>query len=112
VVNGLFSERTWVKWYQKGKPSLDLNEARDSGVCGWQWHQLDHMQTICTALQTDNHTNPSSLSFYRPVVEGEYKGLVYNPDSNSSGISCYWWMKEGLHCFDTVGWATGRASGL
>ena len=22
-----------------------------------QWHQLDHMQTICTSLQTDNHTN-------------------------------------------------------
>ena len=22
-----------------------------------QWHQLDHMQTICTLLQTDNHTN-------------------------------------------------------
>jgi len=22
---------------------------------GWQWHQLDHMQIICTSLQTDNH---------------------------------------------------------
>ena len=31
---------------------------------GWQWHQLDHMQTICTSLQTDNHT--SSFSSYRP----------------------------------------------
>jgi len=29
-------------------------------------HQLDHMQTICTLLQTDNHTNTSSLIFYRP----------------------------------------------
>jgi len=35
------------------------------GVWGWQWHQLDHMQTICTSLQTDN-TNTSSLNFYRP----------------------------------------------
>jgi len=33
---------------------------------GTQWHQLDHMQTICTSLQTDNHTNTSSLTFYRP----------------------------------------------
>jgi len=33
---------------------------------GMQWHQLDHMQTICTLLQTDNHTNISSLNFYRP----------------------------------------------
>jgi len=31
-----------------------------------QWHQLDHMQTICTSLQTDNHNNTSSLNFYRP----------------------------------------------
>ena len=66
--NGLFSRTTWVGLirYQKSKTSLDLNEARDDGVWGWQWHQLDHMQTICTSLQTDNHTNTSSLSFYRP----------------------------------------------
>jgi len=30
---------------------------------GMQWHQLDHMQTICTLLQTDNYTNTSSLNF-------------------------------------------------
>jgi len=22
-----------------------------------QWHQLDHMQTICTSLQTDTYTS-------------------------------------------------------
>ena len=31
-----------------------------------RWHQLDRMQTICTSLQTDNHTNTSSLNFHRP----------------------------------------------
>ena len=36
-----------VSRFQKGKTSLDLNEARD-GVFGLQWHQLDHMQTVCT----------------------------------------------------------------
>jgi len=50
---------TWVSWYQKGKMSLDLNEARDDGVLGWQWHHLDDMQTICTSFQTDNHSNTS-----------------------------------------------------
>jgi len=30
---------------------------------GWQRHQLDHMQIICTLLQTDNHTSSSSLNF-------------------------------------------------
>jgi len=33
---------------------------------GWQWHQLDHMQIICTSLQTDNHASTSPHSFYRP----------------------------------------------
>jgi len=55
-----------ISRYQKGKTSLDLNEARDVGGFRMQWHQLDHMQTIYTSLQTDNHANTSSLNFYRP----------------------------------------------
>jgi len=26
-------------------------------MMGWQWHQLDHMQIICTTLQTDNYAS-------------------------------------------------------
>ena len=66
--NGLFSRTTRVSRYKKGKTNLDSNEARDDGVLRWQWHQLDHMQTICTSLQRDNHTNTSSLNSYRPDV--------------------------------------------
>ena len=36
-----------------------------TGFGGWQWHQLNHMLTIFTSLQTDNHINTSSLNFYR-----------------------------------------------
>jgi len=32
-------------------------------MMGWQWHLLDHMQIICTSLQTDNHASTSSLTF-------------------------------------------------
>jgi len=32
-------------------------------MMGWQWHQLDHMQIICTILQTDNHASTPSLFF-------------------------------------------------
>ena len=32
--NDLFSRTTWVSRYQKGKTSLDLNEARDDGILG------------------------------------------------------------------------------
>jgi len=35
-------------------------------MTGWQWHQLDHMQIICTLLQRDNHASTSSLIFYSP----------------------------------------------
>jgi len=36
LFNGRFSKTTWVSRYQKGKTSLDLNEARDVGVLGRQ----------------------------------------------------------------------------
>jgi len=62
--NGLLSRTTWVSRYQKGKTCLDLNEAKDDGVLELQWHQLDHMQTICSLLQTDNHTNAPSVNFF------------------------------------------------
>jgi len=61
--NSPLSRTTWVSRYQKGKTNLDFTEARDSE---WQWHQLGHMQTICTSLQTDNHARTPPLSFYSP----------------------------------------------
>ena len=30
---------------------------------GWQWHQLDHMQIICTSLQADNCASTLSFNF-------------------------------------------------
>jgi len=62
--NGLFSRTTAVSGHQTGKTSLYLNDARDDWALGW----LDHMQTICTSVQTDrpNHTDTSSLKFCRP----------------------------------------------
>jgi len=60
----------------KEKTSLNLNQAKDDGVLGWQWHQLDHMQTICTPLQSDNHTNTLSLNFYRPDALCDTKPTV------------------------------------
>jgi len=73
LFNGLFSKTTWVSRYQKGNASLDLNEARDDVVL---WHQLDHMQTIFTLLQTDNHTNTSSVNFYRPDALPDHQPTV------------------------------------
>jgi len=57
----LFSRTTWVSRHQTGKPFRNFTAARDDGVV----YQLDHMQTICTSLQTDNHASTSPLSFHR-----------------------------------------------
>jgi len=61
--NGRFSRTTWVSQHQKGKPFWILLEQEMMGVALWRWHQLDHMQIICTSLQTDNHASISPFSF-------------------------------------------------
>jgi len=61
--NGLFSKTTWVSRHQKGNPFwILLRDARDDGVAVAS-AGLDHMQIICTSLQTDNHASTAPLSF-------------------------------------------------
>jgi len=43
-------------------------------MMGWQW--LNHMQTTCTLLQTDNHASTSSLNFYRSDALPDAKPTV------------------------------------
>jgi len=38
-------------------------------MTGWQWHQLDHVQIICTSLHTDNHASTSSLNFLQALPD-------------------------------------------
>jgi len=48
----------------------------------WQWHQLYHMQIICTLLQADNYTSTSSLNitghllFLTPNAENLHSQLA------------------------------------
>ena len=62
-LTAFLSRTTWVSQHQKGKPFWILVK---QDMMGWQWHQLDHTQLICTSLQTDNHASTSSLTVYRP----------------------------------------------
>jgi len=48
--------------HQTGKPFWILLQQE---MTRWQRHQLDHMQIICTSIQTDNHADTSPLSFLR-----------------------------------------------
>jgi len=124
--NGPFSRTTQVSRYQKGETSLDFTEARDSE---WQWHQLGHMQ-VCTSLQTGNHTSTPPLSFLqarcpscRPT--NSVKALKAN---KTVAVVLYifvqivcmkpYWPNFEVYtflcsqCFDAIGWAAGKASGL
>ena len=53
-------------------------------MIGWQWHQMDHMQSNCTSLQTDSHTNTSPLSFYQmdalPATQPTMSWQIVNVD--------------------------------
>ena len=61
--NLLFFRTTLISGHQKGRTVCDFNEARDVEVVA---ASKDHVQIMCTSLQTDNHTSIASLNFYRP----------------------------------------------
>jgi len=44
---------------QPGKPAPEMKQE----MMEWQWHPLNHVQIICTLLQTDNHASIPPLSF-------------------------------------------------
>jgi len=49
--NGIiFFQGNRVSWYQKGRIILKFSKARNYEALGWQWHWLDHMQTIYTQI--------------------------------------------------------------
>jgi len=78
-----FSRTTWVSRHQKGKPFWMM--------MGWQWHQLDHMQIICTSLQTDNHASVKALKakVYTTVYRG-YVNIIMPLRSSVSKLRLGW----------------------
>jgi len=96
--NGLFFRTTWVSRYQKGRTILDYNEVGDDG---WQWHQLHHIQIICTTLQTDNHASTSSPNYLRAGCSS------CCPRNSVSWCTC-------VQSFDSVGFASfqSKSGGL
>jgi len=68
--------RTWNNYYyirlmafvqdnlgKTGPERFTFRILLEQEMMGWQSHQLDHMQIICTSIQTDNHATTSPLSF-------------------------------------------------
>jgi len=76
IMTNCYSRTIWVSRHQKGKPFWILLERE---MMGWQWHQLDHTQIICTSLQTDNHA-----STHRSVFTGRMPVLLPNQQHQST----------------------------
>jgi len=59
-------------------------------MMGWQWHQLDHMQIICTSLESRQISTPARQQsfFYRPDDLPDTKPTVSKHwrQSNKPGI--------------------------
>ena len=75
------SVTTQVSRYQKDKPFWIFAEA---DMMGWQWHQLNHMQAICTLPQKITTPAPHQSDFY---------GLDALPDTQLTA-SKHWRTQE------------------
>jgi len=64
VLNGLFPRTTWVSRIKNARPIWILMK---QDIMGWQWHQLDQVQIICTSLQTDNNASTLSFNFHNHI---------------------------------------------
>jgi len=62
-----------VSRHLNGKPFWILPRQE---LLGWQWHRLDHMQIICTSLQTDNHASTLLFSTPPTVLYGVWHTLA------------------------------------
>ena len=68
-----------------------------------QWYQLDHMQTICTSLQTDNHINTSSLNVYRHIYIHTKLYSAKNRENESEALGQVLFLMPNQQCQSTEG---------
>jgi len=75
-LNGLFSRKIGVSWYQEDKTSLDLNEARDDGV--WD--------AVASAGQYANnlHHDPNIPTPHHSTFTGRMLFLMPNKQCQST----------------------------
>jgi len=57
-------------------------------MIGWQWHQLDHMQIICTTFQTDNHARTPSLSVLQAGCSSWRPTNSVKENAIAGGVKC------------------------
>ena len=99
-----FPGKPWVSWYQKDKTSLDLNEARDSGVLGCSgisWtickQSAPHYRQIITS--TPHHSiSIGRMLFLTPNQQCQ---STEGKNKQASEVS-QWWAAHTLFTHTTV----------
>jgi len=77
----------------------------------WQLHQLNHIQIMCTYLQTDNHASITSLKFFtdqmlflmpnqqhKPLKASFHLSIMYNKNKNGLKLFFNYIKVQKLHC--------------
>jgi len=116
--NSPLSRTTWVSRYQKGKTNLDFTEAGDS-----EWQSAPRCRQITTpAPHHSVFYRPDALPAAQPTASKHWR--VIAKECTWKVLLLYYlgyllrWLVPAfsalicLQCFDAVGWAAGRASGL
>ena len=103
-VIGLFSRTTWISQYQKGKTSLDYNEARDDGV--WVCSGISCTYAISLHLSPDI-TTPTPyhsiftcrMLFLTPSQQQwSVVGRKYSVHSSENGLDLFSKAKDMYNC--------------
>jgi len=80
--NGLFSRTTWVSRYQKGKTSLDLNEARNGEVLG--------CSGISWTYANNLHLAPDRQPYQHPIAQFLQAGCCsWRPSNSVKALKAY-----------------------
>ena len=70
---------------------MNFNEARDDG---WQWHQLDQMQIVCTSLQTNHHASTSAPQHLHSLLPPERGAEVLSKLRSVTPVNIQYRVRE------------------
>ena len=107
MFNGLIFGTTWVSRCQKCKTNLDSTDSE------WQWHQLGHMH-VTPERQSCMLASHHSVFYRLDALSASQPTALKHQSTDGKHILILLFCTNliCLQCFDTVGWASGRACGL
>ena len=76
----------------------------EAEMVGWQWHQLNHMQTICTSLQKITTPAPHHSDFYGPDALPDTQPTASKQWRHMCLLNCWKIQRKGRLCLQQFQW--------